>query len=506
MNSPTAPEMVPLSRRVATSFVPPQLKNLDQWQVMQHLGSGSTANVWLMQHCSGTQYAACKTPKSHQDTAMLSQEAELAASLSHENLISTVITGPSDATEGRQEDLTLWEYLPGGSLANLIAANGKLTVAQTVTVLLPLIQVTEYLHSQQIVHGDISPHNILFDLTGRPVLIDLGATRATAHSYSKTGTPGFVAPELVAASDTRKNGLDAEADIYSLAAIGWFCVTGTIPGPPYARVPLATIDQAVDRDIVEVLEAALSEQPALRPTLAQLRTTVSSWAEPEPVDLFPAVGEEYQLVLPTRKPAPLEQRSRRKFWRRRQRRGPTSSPRRLAANSSRPRHHRRMFLSFGFLLLVVGGVGSAVFGPDSPEPVESRGDETVVQHDSRADFQSIVDTLAKDRTVAWVNTDASLVDQYAIDESDIYSRDTAVLESLDAAEHSLDGLRMRAEVESTEYDADVALVTVQWRIDGYAQRDGSGEVIDEFGATTDQLRLSLEEHSEGWRIAKTADL
>src|SRR5699024_9902722 len=174
--------------------------------------------VWLLQHNSDKRYAACKVAKDHQGAVILSQEAELAESLSHEDLVVSV---PSDVPHPDNLAISFWEYLPAGSLANLITATGKLTVAETVTVLLPMIQVAEYLHARQVVHGDISPQNILFDLTGRPVLIDLGASRATAHSYTRAGTPGFTAPEIMKAPSDCE-GLGSAADVYSLAAVGWF--------------------------------------------------------------------------------------------------------------------------------------------------------------------------------------------------------------------------------------------------------------------------------------------
>lgn len=493
MNWPTVRDPVSLSTRVATNFIPRELESLKQWHVIRHLGTGSTARVWLLQHNSDKRYAACKVAKDHQGAVILSQEAELADSLSHENLVASV---PTDVPQPDNLAISFWEYLPAGSLANLITATGKLTVAETVTVLLPMIQVAEYLHARQVVHGDISPQNILFDLTGRPVLIDLGASRATAHSYTRTGTPGFTAPEIMKAPSDCE-GLGSAADVYSLAAVGWFCLTGTVPGPPRSRVPLVDLCAAVDDEIIQLLEACLSAEPALRPSLEHLLKMVSYWAEPEPVDLHATVDEEYELLLPTREPAVKQVRSPRRRWRRRL---GLSQPDAKAPRNRNPRvSRRRVLLGLSGVLLACGVAATLIYGVD--EQSQHAGHEGLeVSKSEVTDFQSVIDTLAKERTAAWSTTNAGLVGGYAASDSGIFAEDTAVLESLHRAEHTLDGIRMRATVESTELTENGVEVGVQWRVDNYIQRDASGEALEEFDTTTDHLRLTLEDTPDGWRI------
>lgn len=499
MNLSTVVETPSLGARVATRFAPPQLQMLEHWQVIRHLGSGSSGHVWLLRHESGTKYAACKAPHSKENASMLSQEAELAASLSHENLVAYIEPAANELPEfGQAGGVSFWEYLPAGSLAHLVATGGKLSIAQTVTILLPMVQVMEYLTSRQVVHGDISPHNILFDLTGRPVLIDLGAARATAHSYTLTGTPGFVAPEL--ASTTHDvAGLHEAADVFSLAAVGWFCLTGMAPGPPHRRVPLITLNDELDPDIIQFLESALSEEPTLRPSLEQFANSVQHWADPEPVDLYAAVGEEYGLLLPTRKPSTSKNRSRRmfgSFWHKRR----LKTKSRGSNNASTSR--RRLLFSgmcLGLLAAAVLGTGLSVSEKLRIDPAPRVTSQ--ISNDELSQFQQVLDNIARRRTAAWTTPDATQVEEYALVDSDIFRQDTAILEALESTEHTLDDLQMRAVVESVDYNDAEALVTVQWYIDAYVQRNEVGEVIEEFEQTNDQLQLSLEESDGGWKIA-----
>ncbi|WP_084677324.1 serine/threonine protein kinase [Yaniella halotolerans] len=498
MNSPTDRTSDLLSTRIATKFAPPQLLALDDWRVIRHLGSGSTAHVWLLHNASCSHYVACKTPKTDVDATTLSQEAQLAAGLHHENLISPSELAPALSTA----HATFWEFLPAGSLAHLVASAGSLSTAQTVTVLSAMLQVAQYLQGLQIVHGDISPRNILFDLTGRPVLIDLGAVRATAHAYTQTGSPGFTAPELLGPSN-QVEGLGAAADVYSLGAIGWFCLTGMIPGPPHARVPLVTMNPNLATDIIELLEASLSADPARRPSLNQLMGAVPHWEEPEPVDLFPAVGEEYELLLPTRKPLTQGTPKRRKR-KQRQRQQAKARPPANAVRLTSPKP-RRLVLGLGALILAGGVIVTSIYATPNVEQVASDvRKEEQVEAPHQVDFQAVIDALAKARSTAWANADASLSTTYAAPDSAIQSQDRDLLESLAEAGHSLDGIRMRATVLAAAQTADYAKVTVDWRMDRYTQRDTAGDVIEEFEPHSQNIDLILHETAEGWKITDAA--
>ena len=501
MHYSTSMSSASLNERISARFAPPHLHALDQWEVVRHLGSGSSADVWLLKHASGRYRVACKTSKTPEDRARLSQEAELAKELSHENAVRHLeFTGCSDVPALDPATGTCWEFLPGGSLEGLVTAGGPLSVAQTVTVVLPMIQVIQYLHAKQIVHGDISPRNIMFDLTGRPVLIDLGAARASGHRTTITGTPGFMAPEIFDPSKPL-TGLGASADVYSLAAIAWFCLVGIAPGPPDTRVPLATLQPDLDRHIVEVLEAALVEEPVLRPCVEQFLASVAHWAVPEPVDLYASVGEEYELLLPTRKPE-TDAKPRRRTYRR------SGAPQRVR---SKDRHRRRgtprrlvaqrVVVYLGIVLFVGGGVLTLAYGPDeTSQPNRSQISASSSEKDVAVDFQSVVDELAKARSAAWALADVHLVPDYAVEGSELYKADTEILESLVDMDHRLDGIRMRGVVESVEPVSDGVQLQVGWRIDGYIQREASGEAVQQMPSREEQVELVVVETSSGWRM------
>ena len=68
------------------------------------------------------------------------------------------------------------EYAPGGCLATLIARRGPLPPGEVVTLLVPLARALTQLHDHGVVHGDVSPANVLFRADTAPILADPGMT------------------------------------------------------------------------------------------------------------------------------------------------------------------------------------------------------------------------------------------------------------------------------------------------------------------------------------------
>src|SRR5699024_3865123 len=74
------------------------------------------------------------------------------------------------------------------------------------------------------------------------------------------------------------------------------------------------------------------------------------------------------------------------------------------------------------------------------------------------------------------------------------------LRSLAAVGNSLDGIRMRAVVESAEVTGPGAIVTVQWQTDQYTQQDSSGADLETFPSNTGAIDIKLLETDQGWKF------
>ncbi|MBG6224745.1 hypothetical protein IWX63_001307 [Arthrobacter sp. CAN_A2] len=181
------------------------------------------------------------------------------------------------------------DLAPGGSLLGLVTSRGPLPIPEVVTALVPVAQALGYLHHAGAVHGDVTPGNILFTAEGKPLLGDLGTGRLLgAERGGVAGTPGFLDP-------LHDGSFDAGADVFALAAVAWFALTGRVPGPTEQRPPLALIVPEVPRELMQLIEDALSSSRDRRPTADHFARGLLASSTPGPVNLVPAV---HASVLP----------------------------------------------------------------------------------------------------------------------------------------------------------------------------------------------------------------
>lgn len=275
------------------------------------LGSGGSASVWLATEQRTGREVALKCFREPGGTASgramnadaIRREIRILSVLDHQHLVRAHSAVVPSAGAGAGTAALIMDYAPGGSLAGLVAARGRIGVGETVTVLTPLAQALAYLHGKGFTHSDVSPGNVLFTVHGKPLLSDVGLARMLGDpaAAGPAGTPGFQDPAPV---DAVRAGLQPERDVYSVAALGWFCLTGRAPARTLDRMPLSLLVPEVPADLAAILEAGLSEDRRLRPTAAALATAVYRSAAAAPLDLSSSVHPSVIPHLLTRRPAP----------------------------------------------------------------------------------------------------------------------------------------------------------------------------------------------------------
>src|SRR3954469_10232578 len=168
--------------------------------------------------------------------ARFTREALAAARLSGEpHVVAIYDVGE---TEGRP--FIVMEYMPGGSLADRLAAGG-VTEAEALLWIDETARALDAAHARGIVHRDVKPANLLLDGSGHVYVADFGIASATGlGSHTQTGvvlgTVGYLSPEQAA------GGRAAPAsDVYSLVV-----VAGELLGPS-AAVDRATAREPDDR-------------------------------------------------------------------------------------------------------------------------------------------------------------------------------------------------------------------------------------------------------------------
>jgi serine/threonine-protein kinase len=197
------------------------------------LGHGSMGYVFLVKASDGTQYALkvmspelAKKDSTYKERFL--REAEFAMKIRHRNLIPV-----HDAGEESERGFCyiLMDYMPGGTVKDLVREKGALPVAQAVQIATQVAVAMEVAHLHGIIHRDIKPDNIMFDADGVPKLADLGVARFEANAHQNTqrgmivGTPAYMAPEQMIDS----HHIDERADIYSLGLVLYEMLAGKSP-------------------------------------------------------------------------------------------------------------------------------------------------------------------------------------------------------------------------------------------------------------------------------------
>ena len=136
------------------------------------------------------------------------------------------------------------EYLEGVTLKQYLRENKRIAAEDLVELLVPLIEALDEIHSQGLIHRDISPDNIMVLSDGRIKLMDFGAARDYTEfgekSLSIVLKPGYAPPEQY-----QTHGVQGPwTDIYALCATMYKCITGE--NPPDA------IDRLVDDHLKKI--------------------------------------------------------------------------------------------------------------------------------------------------------------------------------------------------------------------------------------------------------------
>ena len=138
------------------------------------------------------------------------------------------------------------EYLEGITLKQYLRENERIEPEELLELFVPLIESLDEIHSQGLIHRDISPDNIMVLLGGKIKLMDFGAVRDYTDfgekSLSLILKPGYAPPEQY-----QTHGVQGPwTDIYALCATMYKCLTGE--NPPDA------IERVMDDNLKEISE------------------------------------------------------------------------------------------------------------------------------------------------------------------------------------------------------------------------------------------------------------
>jgi eukaryotic-like serine/threonine-protein kinase len=201
------------------------------------------------------------------------REAELCARLAHPKIVAILDAGDEP------RDFIVMELVRGPDAGTLMERTGRFTAAQTVHVIAQVCEALEYAHGEDVVHHDVSPGKIL---------IGLADGTAKLAGFGVTGTPGYVAPEILRGAKP-----SPRSDLYSLGVVAYRLLTGPAAMP---MAPLAEARRDLPRGLQAAVEQALADDPDERQaSVAELRAQLLGEHDAprlRDVALFPAAVRE----------------------------------------------------------------------------------------------------------------------------------------------------------------------------------------------------------------------
>ncbi|EKX39715.1 hypothetical protein GUITHDRAFT_61044, partial [Guillardia theta CCMP2712] len=213
------------------------------WKQGKLLGQGAYGSVHMGMKGDGTLLAVKRldlsSDKGRHVFDTYNMEKTLLEKLKHPNIVRYI------ASKVVSKSLAvIWmEYVPGGSVANILQAFGAMSEDILRHYTRQILQGLHYLHSNAVIHRDIKPGNILVTVSGVVKLSDFGSSLRVTSTLQKgsgglkavqpVGTPNYIAPEVVRAKNERDYTYNI--DIWSLGITAIEMITAELPFQEYTN-------------------------------------------------------------------------------------------------------------------------------------------------------------------------------------------------------------------------------------------------------------------------------
>ncbi|MEK7309846.1 MAG: FHA domain-containing serine/threonine-protein kinase [Planctomycetota bacterium] len=200
------------------------------YSIIERIGRGGMGTVYKALQISLNRTVALKIlseemVKDKTFIDMFLREARSSAQLNHNNIVQVYDVGRTP------EDIYYFsmEYMPGGSIQELLMKKQRLPVFQAVKMMLDSAAGLQYAERKGIVHRDIKPDNLMIGEDEIIKIGDLGLAKSIyspqqEQSNTLMGTPHYLAPE-----QAQGKAVDHRSDIYSLGASFYRIISGVTP-------------------------------------------------------------------------------------------------------------------------------------------------------------------------------------------------------------------------------------------------------------------------------------
>jgi serine/threonine protein kinase len=288
--------------------------HIGKYKVLERLGSGGMGSVFLCEHKLMRRRVAVKvlpTAKAEDPSSLerFYREARAVAALDHPNIVRAY-----DIDQDDNLHFLVMEYVDGASLQEIGKKIGPLDITRACQYMYQSAKGLQHAHETAgLVHRDIKPGNILVDRIGVVKILDMGLARffhdeedilTKKYDENVLGTADYLAPEQAIDS----HGVDIRADVYSLGATFYFCLTGKTPfseGTVAQKLiwhqtrqpkPIRNIRPEVPEEVIAIVEKMMAKEPGQRyQTPREVMEALEPWmSTPVP----PPPSEELPRLCP----------------------------------------------------------------------------------------------------------------------------------------------------------------------------------------------------------------
>jgi len=253
-------------------------QQLGNYRLLRLLGRGGFAEVYLGEHIYLKRRAALKvlhTSLEDEDIDPFLAEAQLLARLNHPHIVRVHDFAVEQATP-----FLAMDYALHGTLRQRHPRGSCLSLATTVAYVKQVAAALQYAHTQQVIHRDVKPENMLVGASQEVLLSDFGISLFTPSpeqlsTQNMAGTLSYMAPEQIRC----KPGFASDQYSLGIVVYEWLCGVRPFEGsvtevmvqhltmpPPALRDKDPSLPEAVDG----VVLTALAKEPADRYGSVQL--------------------------------------------------------------------------------------------------------------------------------------------------------------------------------------------------------------------------------------------
>lgn len=228
--TPSSPSLV--TSTGAQSGAPEAGTTLGRYRILEEIGRGAMGIVYRGIDPAINRPVALKTvrldmavPSSEKEElrSRLLREAQAAGQLSHPNIVTIFDVG----SQGDVYYIAM-EYLKGYTLERAVQKRLTLNYKIFAKLMIQVCDALEYAHTNELVHRDVKPANIMVLDNFRVKVMDFGIARVTNSNMTQTGvalgTPSYISPEQLSG-----HGVDRRSDIFSLGVVMYELLTKDKP-------------------------------------------------------------------------------------------------------------------------------------------------------------------------------------------------------------------------------------------------------------------------------------